>query len=70
MLSNQLKMFALFGVLIVMTMLMSACAPSSRSGNVYSRDQARVSHSVYYGTILRVEEVTIEGDSSGAGTLA
>jgi outer membrane lipoprotein SlyB len=70
MLSSQQRNFGLFGVMLVVTMLMSACSPSSRSGNVYSRDQARVSHSVYYGTILRVEEVTIEGGSSGAGTLA
>ena len=42
----------------------------SRSGKVYSRDQARVTHTVYYGTILRVEDVVIEGTSEGAGTLA
>jgi len=50
-------------------LILSACAPST-SGKVYSRDQARTSQSVYYGTILRVEEVTIEGTQSGAGTLA
>jgi len=50
-------------------LFMSACAPST-SGKVYSRDQARTSQSVYYGTVLRVEEVTIEGTQSGAGTLA
>jgi outer membrane lipoprotein SlyB len=49
---------------------LSGCMPSSTSGSVYSRDQARTSHSVYYGTILRVEEVTIEGTQSGAGTVA
>lgn len=68
--SNQLKMLGLFAVLLVVALLMSACAQSSRSGNVYSRDQARVTHSVYYGTILRVEDVTIEGSGSGMGTLA
>lgn len=50
--------------------ILTACMPESRSGNVYSRDQARTSHSVNYGTVLRVEEVTIEGTQSGAGTVA
>jgi outer membrane lipoprotein SlyB len=44
--------------------------PESRAGNVYSRDQARTSQTVNYGTILRVETVTIEGTQSGAGMLA
>lgn len=50
--------------------LLAGCMPESRSGNVYTRDQARTSQSVNYGTILRVEPVTIEGSSSGTGTLA
>lgn len=61
------------GLLIIMlasTLLASGCSPESRSGSVYSRDQARTSQSVNYGTILRVELVTIEGTSTGAGTLA
>ncbi|MEJ2470906.1 MAG: glycine zipper 2TM domain-containing protein [Desulfuromonadales bacterium] len=49
---------------------LTACMPESRSGDVYSRDQARTSQSVYYGTLLRVEEVMIEGTQSGAGTIA
>lgn len=70
MLANQLKILGLFLVVVLTTMLLSACMTESRSGSVYSRDQARVSHSVYYGTILRVTEVTIEGTNSGVGTLA
>lgn len=58
------------GILFSLILLLSACMPESRSGNVYSRDQARTSHSVYYGTILRVQEVTIEGTQTGAGTIA
>lgn len=52
------------------TLMLSGCMPSSTSGSVYSRDQARTSHSVYYGTILQVEDVIIEGTQSGAGTVA
>ena len=51
-------------------MMLAGCMPESRAGNVYSRDQARTSHSVNYGTILRVDTVTIEGTQTGAGTVA
>ena len=57
-------------VLVAMACLLAACMPESRSGDVYTRDQARTSHSVNYGTILRVNLVTIEGTQSGAGTVA
>ena len=51
--------------------LLAGCMlPESRSGNVYTRDQARTSQSVNYGTILRVDLVTIEGTQTGAGTVA
>jgi outer membrane lipoprotein SlyB len=50
--------------------LLTGCMPESRAGNVYTRDQARTSHSVNYGTILRVDLVTIEGTQTGAGTVA
>lgn len=49
-------------------LLFAGCAPST-SGNVYTRDQARTSHSVSYGTIVRAEPVTIEGKSSPAGAI-
>lgn len=47
---------------------MCACA-SSRSGQVYTREQARTAHTVYTGTVLQVQEVTIEGTQSGAGAV-
>ena len=50
--------------------LLAGCFPESRSGDIYTRDQARTSHSVNYGTILRVDLVTIEGTKTGAGTVA
>jgi len=50
--------------------LLVACMPESRSGKVYTQDQARTAQSVFYGTVLRVEEVTIEGTQSGGGTVA
>ena len=58
-------------MLVVTAGLLAGCSmPESRAGNVYSRDQARTSQSVNYGTILRVDLVTIEGTQTGAGTVA
>ena len=56
--------------ILAATLMLSGCMAESRSGNVYTRDQARTSHSVNYGTLLRVDLVTIEGSQSGAGTVA
>lgn len=41
----------------------------SQSGQVYTQGQAQRSLSVYYGTIIELRDVTIEGSSSGAGTV-
>lgn len=57
-------------VVIALSLPLGGCMPESRAGSVYTRDQARTSHSVYYGTVLRVDEVTIEGTQTGAGTIA
>lgn len=67
---RTLKPLAMMSALCLAVLSLSACMTESRSGSVYSRDQARVSHSVYYGTILRVADVTIEGSNTGMGTLA
>lgn len=48
--------------------LLAGCA--SQSGDVYSRSQAQRQLSVFYGTILVVDQVTIEGAQSGLGTVA
>jgi outer membrane lipoprotein SlyB len=56
-------------------LLLAGCAlavvgcASGHSGNTYSRDQAGRSLSVYYGTVLRVSPVAIEGTRSGVGTV-
>ena len=58
-----------FFTMLMFVSLLSACAPST-SGQVYSRDQARISHQVFFGTVLEVRAVTIEGTQSGAGLVA
>lgn len=49
--------------------LLAGCTTQSKSGKVYTQEQARVSHSVMYGTVQRVEPVTIEGVKTGVGAV-
>lgn len=53
----------------VITALLSGCA-SSKSGEVYSRDQARQAMTVRLGTVEFVKPVRVEGSKSGVGTVA
>ena len=55
--------------LILASLILTACA-SSRSGDVYTREQARREMSVRLGVIESVREVQMEGTHTGAGTLA
>ncbi|OGR31827.1 MAG: hypothetical protein A2091_12175 [Desulfuromonadales bacterium GWD2_61_12] len=48
--------------------LLAGCS-NSQSGRVYTREQAKMSHNVIYGTVQRVEPVTIEGTKSGLGAV-
>lgn len=58
-----------YGFLLVCGVIaLSGCA--SQSGDVYSRSQAQRQLSVYYGTVLVVDTVTIEGSQSGLGTVS
>lgn len=56
-------------VLCLAVVALAGCA-SSRSGDVYSREQARHEMNVRMGVIESVREVQIEGTKTGAGTLA
>jgi outer membrane lipoprotein SlyB len=59
--------------LAITTLLLSAiltgCA-GSKSGDTYSRDQARQEMTVRMGVVESVKEVTMEGSKSGVGTAA
>jgi outer membrane lipoprotein SlyB len=60
---------ACFLVLLAALTLLAGCA-SSRSGEVYSRDQARRTQTVQMGTVESVRTVQIEGTKSPVGTVA
>jgi len=55
--------------LLVITGLLAGCA-SSKSGEVYSRDEARQSMTVRLGVVEFVKEVKVEGSKTGLGTAA
>jgi len=59
--------------LVISTLLLSAiltgCA-GSKSGDTYSRDQARQEMTVRMGVVESIKEVTLEGSKSGVGTAA
>ncbi len=59
----------LITVAIFAAALMLTGCVQSHSGQVYSQDQAQRSMHVYYGTIIELREVTIEGSNSGAGAV-
>ncbi len=54
---------------LLIAMTMAGCA-SSKSGDVYTRDQARREMNVRTGVVESVREVAMEGTKSGTGTLA
>lgn len=59
----------LFSVLFICLFFLNACT-SSRSGEVYSRDQARSAQTVQLGVVEFVKNVQIEGTQSGVGMAA
>lgn len=55
--------------LLLAVIALAGCA-SSKSGDVYSRDQARREQTVRMGVVESVREVLMEGTKSPAGTIA
>lgn len=56
-------------LLLLAALVVTGCA-GSRSGDVYTRDQARREMVVRTGVVESVREVQMEGTHSGAGTFA
>lgn len=56
-------------LLLITVALLAGCA-SSKSGDVYSRDQARREQTVRMGIIESVRPVTMEGTKSAVGPMA
>jgi outer membrane lipoprotein SlyB len=63
-----MKALTHFIALAMISLLVASCAPS-RSGQVYSPDQARRSQTVEMGVVEEVREVKVEGTRSGVGAV-
>lgn len=63
------KILVSTGMVLVLASLVSGCA-SSRSGAVYSRDQARAAVEVHNGVVEEVREIMIEGTQTPVGAIA
>ena len=61
--------FRVVMVIVLGSVLAAGCA-SSRSGKVYSRDEAQRVQKVQVGTVVAVQNVTIEGTKSKIGAAA
>lgn len=58
-----------FAATLFAAIVLAGCA-SSKSGNVYTRDQTRQEMHIRLGVVESVREVSMEGTKSGAGTFA
>lgn len=67
---KTLKSTAILVLLVAVTAVYITGCASSRSGQVYSRDQARQVQTVETGTVEAVRNVVIEGTKTPIGTVA
>ena len=65
----KIKGLGLWILVLIMALTVTGCI-SSRSGQVYSRDQARTAHNVVNGTVESVRSVSIEGTQTPVGGVA
>ncbi|KAE8176768.1 glycine zipper 2TM domain-containing protein [Photobacterium carnosum] len=56
-------------VIIASTLGLAGCA-ANPYGNAYNVNDARQMQQVYYGTVMRTQAVTLNGNGNGIGTLA
>ncbi|MDY6993760.1 MAG: glycine zipper 2TM domain-containing protein [Pseudomonadota bacterium] len=55
--------------IFTVTLMVGGCMPSSKSGSVYSRNQARQVQQVEMGKVVSVRSVRLEGTKSPVGSL-
>ena len=66
---KKMKTNIILVLMVIVAIYISGCA-SSRSGQVYSREEARQVQTVENGTVESVKEVLIEGTKTPIGTAA
>ena len=56
-------------LLVFAAIVLLGCQAPSQGSRTFTRDQAQRPLTVYFGTVLQVSEVQIQGQESGAGTI-
>lgn len=64
-----MKKVIFIGVVGIMTLLFLCGCQTPMSGSSYERGETRKMQTVYYGTVILVKEVTIEGQAGAVGTI-
>ncbi|OBU34286.1 glycine zipper 2TM domain-containing protein [Photobacterium kishitanii] len=64
-----MKTKILAAVIIASTLGLAGCA-ANPYGNAYNVNDARQMQQIYYGTVVRTQAVTLNGNGNGIGTLA
>ncbi len=62
------KAFLAVSICAIFMLFLTGCQ-TPMSGSSYERREARKLQTVYYGTIVSINEVTIEGEAGPAGTI-
>lgn len=59
----------LITLILTLTLVMIGCQTTSQGSKTYTRQQAQRALTVYSGTVLKVAEVQIQGEQTGAGAV-
>ncbi len=57
-------------LIMAIVVLGTGCETTSQGSKTYTRSQAQTQLQVYYATVLRVADVTIQTEETGTGTVA
>ena len=63
------KNLMFFTVATFLVFLVAGCQTTSQGSKTYTRGQAQKALTVYYGTVLKVSEVQIQGEQTGVGAV-
>lgn len=64
-----MKKVILIGVVGILTLIFFSGCQTPMSGSSYERGETRKMQTVYYGTVVSVKEVTIQGQPGAVGTI-
>lgn len=64
-----MKKFLIAGIIVVSAMLFFSGCQTPMSGSSYERSETRKMQTVYFGTVISVNEVTIQGKPGAVGTI-